>query len=369
MQKIITKVFGAGEVLRTGAARLLLIRGCSATIGFKAKRNGVAIQPVELKKNDILDLTQFDEVELFNHHKNGVTLEYQLTDLAINTTSDATATQGTVDVNAINKPVVVSSISSPVTIEGNLTAQVEFPELQTVEVSNLPTIQDVNIRNLPDVQKVEVVKEGNNTMNTLPTITFNGNAKSFTANDNRKGLVIVAPSTNASPVTIQGLFTLEAGGYATLPEKAIVSVSGQIGDTIKASEVFYPVDFAICNPVKAASGGASVGSGDVFLPMPNEVGSIVEAFYLSKADGVDTHVKKGGAVDGSLLYETWINFQGVRSIGEVPATEVKDGMSQTIADAMGDPLQGKWRCLSPRVDGTGRFGGMARSFGLFQRIE
>ncbi len=120
------------------------------------------------------------------------------------------------------------------------------------------------------------------------------------------------------------------------------------------------MQFSLSNPA---------GIGAAGLMEPNEVGTVVTAFYLSKADGMYTHVKKGGVVDGSLLYETWINFQGTRLIGEVPASEVKDGMSQAIADAMGEPLQGKWRCLSHRVDGTGRFGGRANSYGLFQRIE
>ncbi len=124
------------------------------------------------------------------------------------------------------------------------------------------------------------------------------------------------------------------------------------------------MQFSLSNPVSQSADNGAAG-----LMEPNEVGTVVTAFYLSKADGMYTHVKKGEVVDGSLLYETWINFQGTRLIGEVPATEVKDGMSQTIADAMGEPLTGQWRCLSPQVDGTGRFGGMARSFGQFQRIE
>lgn len=251
---------------------------------------------------------------------------------------------------------------SDVNIE-NFTA--EFPDVQKVELTNPVDVQKVQVTNAPDVQKVEVVKEGNATMNKLNDIVFDGSVKAFPANNNRKGVILVAPSSNSAPVIVQGLFAIEAGGYAIVPETAAVNVSGQVGDTIKASEAFYPVEFVINNPVRVSGGSSS----SVGLIEPNEVGTILTAFYLSKADGLDTHVKKGGVVDGSLLYETWINFQGIRSIGEVPATEVKDDMSQAIADGMGDPLQGKWRCLSYRVDGIGRFGGMARSFGQFQRIE
>ncbi len=290
------------------------------------------------------------------------------------------------ELSQMGEVVAVSSIVNPVTVNpvkvANFPAEqlvrvvnpgdvnienfnAVFPEVQKVELTNPVDVQKVQVTNVPDVQKVEVVKEGNATMNKLNDIVFDGSVKAFLANNNRKGVVLVAPSTNTAPVMVQSLFAIEPGGYATLPETAAITVSGQVGDTIKASEAFYPVEFVISNLTRVSGGSSS----SVGLIEPNEVGTVLTAFYLSKADGLDTHVKKGGVVDGSTLYETWINFQGIRSIGEVPASEVKDDMSQAIADAMGDPLPGKWRCLSYRVDGIGRFGGMARSFGQFQRIE
>ncbi len=164
MQKIITKVFASGESLRTGSARLLLVRDCSATIGFKGQKNGVEINPVELKKNDVVTVADFEIVELFNQTNQNVTVKYQLSDVPINTQSDAVSITGAVEVSSIKEPVNV----------GN------FPTVQKTEVQNLPAVQkteevnpvkEVAVNNLPDVQKTQEVNPLTNiAVNNLPAV-------------------------------------------------------------------------------------------------------------------------------------------------------------------------------------------------------
>lgn len=52
----------------------------------------------------------------------------------------------------------------------------------------------------------------------------------------RKGLFIQASTDNASPVLVQGLIDLTAGGHTLIQTDAIVTLQGAIGDSVKVGE-------------------------------------------------------------------------------------------------------------------------------------
>ncbi len=277
MQNIITKTFKAGEKLTTGAASLLLVRDCSHTIGFKAQKKHVIITPVELKKNDVVSVGGFDVVELFNHHDIDVTVKYQLSDVPINTQSDAVSVTGAVEVNSIKEPVNVGNFPSkqdvdvknfpaiqkvgfdgeqPVSV-GNFPAKqdvdvknfpaiqkVSFDGEQSINVGNFPSKQDVDVKNFPAVQKVQIenhqatqeVTQKPTTCTGLGDIALDGTVQSIAENTNRKSVIIQANEANVAVCLVMGL-RLMAGGVLTLPASNAISIQGAAGDSLQVVEV------------------------------------------------------------------------------------------------------------------------------------
>ncbi|MBV7264118.1 hypothetical protein KCG43_19075 [Photobacterium sp. WH24] len=176
-QKIIEVQLQAGEKIISAVSQYLLIRDCSHTVTLLAKTQNRELG-TELKKNDVVPLGGFETIELYNHHSTAVTLKYQLTDIPVNTQSDAVAISGAVEVHSIREPVTIDAIQqtvpvafvTPVSIanwpavqpvSGKITVG-NLPEVQAVSgemaITNLPAVQTVNgqvtIGNLPQVQQV-----------------------------------------------------------------------------------------------------------------------------------------------------------------------------------------------------------------------
>ena len=161
-QKIIEVVLQAGEKITTAVSQYLLIRDCSHTVTLLAKTQNRQMG-TELKKNDMVPLKGFDTIELYNHHATSITLKYQLTDIPVNTQSDAVAISGAVEVHSISEPVTIDAIQQTVPVAFSAPVDVgNWPASQTVSgavsIDNLPASQTVNgavsIDNLPASQTV-----------------------------------------------------------------------------------------------------------------------------------------------------------------------------------------------------------------------
>ncbi|UTM57025.1 hypothetical protein L4174_014675 [Photobacterium sp. CCB-ST2H9] len=161
-QKIIEVQLQAGEKIISAVSQYLLIRDCSHTVTLLAKTQNREVG-TELKKNDVVPLGGFETIELYNHHQAAVTLKYQLTDIPVNTQSDAVAISGAVEVHSIREPVTIDAIQQTVPVSFSAPVSVgNWPAVQPVSgkviVGNLPDVQavqgEVAITNLPAVQTV-----------------------------------------------------------------------------------------------------------------------------------------------------------------------------------------------------------------------
>ncbi len=153
MQNIVKETLKAGESIRAAGAKYLLVRDATNSLTLRVD----TLEPVEVKKNDVVLTEGCTMLELCNHHASAVTIQYQITDLAINTQSDAVAVSGAVTVDEINKPIVVSGIQSTVGVRFDGAMEVSnFPAIQKVELTNPKDIQKVEVTNQAEVQKVQI---------------------------------------------------------------------------------------------------------------------------------------------------------------------------------------------------------------------
>ncbi|MDO6583219.1 hypothetical protein Q4491_17900 [Photobacterium sp. 2_MG-2023] len=162
-QKIIEVQLQAGEKIISAVSQYLLIRDCSHTVTLLAKTQNRELG-TELKKNDVVPLGGFETIELYNHHSTAVTLKYQLTDIPVNTQSDAVAISGAVEVHSIREPVTIDAIQQTVPVAFDTPVSIaNWPAVQPVSgkitVGNLPEVQAVSgemaITNLPAVQSIQ----------------------------------------------------------------------------------------------------------------------------------------------------------------------------------------------------------------------
>ncbi len=236
MSNITKETLAAGAKIRAAGAKFLLIRDATNTMMLRVDTN----EPVEIKKNDVIVIQGCNMVEIANHHESALTVEYQITDLAINTQSDAVSLAGAVRVDEIEKPVTVSGIQDTVDVRLG----------QGVEVTNLPATQKVEVTNPVDVQKVEIqnhqavefpetqqVSQKSTDCRELDAVTFGASGlASIAASADRKCIIIQAHEDNAGVCLIQGL-RLMAGGVLTLPAANELTLSGVEGDILQLVEV------------------------------------------------------------------------------------------------------------------------------------
>ncbi len=217
--------FNAGQ-----SGKYLIIREASQSIILK----GDALRPVELERGDTVDVSRFDELEIYNHNTTSVHVEFQVSDVEVRIRTASTAINGALNINEVQTPIVVSRIQEP------LDVQVHIPDVAV----NIPDVKatiadDISISNFPDVQKVEVtnsVQASASEVHALAAIVIDGQ-KSIPANIKRKGLIVIAPKTNADTVMIAGFIPLEAGGCTTIPATNALSVTGADGDMVSVGEV------------------------------------------------------------------------------------------------------------------------------------
>ncbi|UGA55289.1 hypothetical protein [Vibrio sp. VB16] len=213
MQNIVEETLQVGQSIRTGGAKYLLMRDASNSVSLQLDAN----EPVEVKKNDVILIEGCVTVIFHNHHSSPTTIEYQITDTAINTQSDAVAINGAVKISDIEEPIVISHVQNDVGVLVN---------------------NEIAISNYPDIQKVAVTNQGNAlTFNTLtPVVIGNKNDNVIPKNSNRVELLVTAPKANRDTIIIAGVIPLEAGGHTTIAATNALIVTGKDGDMLNVGE-------------------------------------------------------------------------------------------------------------------------------------
>lgn len=200
--------FNAGQ-----AGKYLIMREASNTVMLR----GDALRPVEIERGDTVDITRFDELELFNHKADAVTIEYQIADVPIITKAQKIDISNSVAISEILTPITVDKVLSPITVgevQTEVKTRIQNDVLKVEKLADLYTLQKVG-SGLLDLTSDEQIIDGK---------------------AGRKGLFIQASTDNASPVLVQGLIDLTAGGHTLIQTDAIVTLQGAIGDSVKVGE-------------------------------------------------------------------------------------------------------------------------------------
>ncbi|MCK8079147.1 hypothetical protein MSG34_23550 [Vibrio sp. 1CM2L] len=200
--------FNAGQ-----AGKYLIMREASNTVMLR----GDALRPVEIERGDTVDITRFDELELFNHKADAVTVEYQIADVPIITKAQKIDISNSVAISEILTPITVDKVLSPIKVgevQTEVKTRIQNDVLKVEKLADMYTLQKVG-SGLLDLTSDEQIIDGK---------------------AGRKGLFIQASTDNASPVLVQGLIDLTAGGHTLIQTDAIVTLQGAIGDSVKVGE-------------------------------------------------------------------------------------------------------------------------------------
>ncbi|MCC4785832.1 hypothetical protein LMH77_23240 [Vibrio lentus] len=200
--------FNAGQ-----AGKYLIMREASNTVMLR----GDALRPVEIERGDTVDITRFDELELFNHKVDAVTIEYQIADVPIITKAQKIDISNSVAISEILTPINVDKVLSPIKVgevQTEVKTRIQNDVLKVEKLADLYTLQKVG-SGLLDLTSDEQIIDGK---------------------VGRKGLFIQASTDNASPVLVQGLIDLTAGGHTLIQTDAIVTMQGALGDSVKVGE-------------------------------------------------------------------------------------------------------------------------------------
>ncbi|CDT83734.1 conserved hypothetical protein [Vibrio coralliirubri] len=200
--------FNAGQ-----AGKYLIMREASNTVMLR----GDALRPVEIERGDTVDITRFDELELFNHKADAVTIEYQIADVPIITKAQKIDISNSVAISEILTPITVDKVLSPIKVG----------EVQT-EVKTRIQNDVLKVEKLADLYTLQKVGSG--------LLALTSDEQIIDGKAGRKGLFIQASTDNASPVLVQGLIDLTAGGHTLIQTDAIVTLQGAIGDSVKVGE-------------------------------------------------------------------------------------------------------------------------------------
>ncbi|MCG9674421.1 hypothetical protein L1D33_12715 [Vibrio chagasii] len=205
-----------GETIKFNAGqsgKYLIMRESSNTVMLR----GDALRPVEIERGDTVDITRFDELELFNHKVDAVTIEYQIADIPIITKAQKIDISNSVAISEILTPITVDKVLSPIKVgevQAEVKTRIQNDVLKVEKLADLYTLQKVG-SGLLDLTSDEQVIDGK---------------------AGRKGLFIQASTRNASPVLVQGFIDLAAGGHALIQTDAIVTLKGALGDSVKVGE-------------------------------------------------------------------------------------------------------------------------------------
>ncbi|MEZ9187394.1 hypothetical protein AB4158_25005 [Vibrio splendidus] len=191
--------FNAGQ-----AGKYLIIREASHSLMLR----GDALRPTEIGRGDTVDITRFDELELFNHQAEPVTVEYQVADIPISTTSQ------NID---INNSVTISEILTPITVSA-----------VQAEVKTRIQNDTLTVKKLADLYTLQKVDTG--------YLDLTGDEQSIAGNEERKGLFIQTYQDNDRSVLVQGFIEVVAGGHVLIKSNEAITLEGVAGNGVRIGE-------------------------------------------------------------------------------------------------------------------------------------
>ncbi|MDP2592831.1 hypothetical protein Q8W41_25505 [Vibrio splendidus] len=191
--------FNAGQ-----AGKYLIIREASHSLMLR----GDALRPTEIGRGDTVDITRFDELELFNHQAEPVTVEYQVADIPISTKSQ------NID---INNSVTISEILTPITVSA-----------VQAEVKTRIQNDTLTVKKLADLYTLQKVDTG--------YLDLTGDEQSIAGNEERKGLFIQTYQDNDRSVLVQGFIEVVAGGHVLIKSNEAITLEGVAGNGVRIGE-------------------------------------------------------------------------------------------------------------------------------------
>ncbi|MGR5001968.1 hypothetical protein [Vibrio celticus] len=205
MKQLHTLSAGERVQFNTGqAGKYLIIREASHSLMLR----GDALRPTEIGRGDTVDITRFDELELFNHQAEPVTVEYQVADIPISTKSQ------NID---INNSVTISEILTPITVSA-----------VQAEVKTRIQNDTLTVKKLADLYTLQKVDTG--------YLDLTGDEQSIAGNEERKGLFIQTYQDNERSVLVQGLIEVVAGGHVLIKSNEAITLEGVAGDGVRIGE-------------------------------------------------------------------------------------------------------------------------------------
>ncbi|WP_048661905.1 hypothetical protein, partial [Vibrio crassostreae] len=227
--------FNAGQ-----AGKYLIIREASHSLILR----GDALRPTEIGRGDTVDITRFDELELFNHQTGSVTVEYQVADIPIITKAQKIDINNSVAISEILTPITVNKIQEPLkvsAVQAEVKTRIQNDTLtiskvqEPLKVSAIQGEVKARIQNdtltvekLPDLYTLQKVDTG--------LLDLTGDEQSIVGNEERKGLFIQANKENEHPVLVQGFIEVVAGGHVLIKSNQVVMLEGIEGDTVRLGE-------------------------------------------------------------------------------------------------------------------------------------
>ncbi|MEZ8780967.1 hypothetical protein AB6D85_25660 [Vibrio splendidus] len=191
--------FNAGQ-----AGKYLIIREASHSLMLR----GDALRPTEIGRGDTVDITRFDELELFNHQAEPVTVEYQVADIPISTKSQNIDINNSVTISEILTPITVSAVQAEVK------TRIQNDTLTVKKLAELYTLQKVDTGYLD----------------------LTGDEQSIAGNEERKGLFIQAYQDNDRSVLVQGFIEVVAGGHVLIKSNEAITLEGVAGNGVRIGE-------------------------------------------------------------------------------------------------------------------------------------
>ncbi|MCC4820237.1 hypothetical protein LMH81_27365 [Vibrio lentus] len=191
--------FNAGQ-----AGKYLIIREASHSLMLR----GDALRPTEIGRGDTVDITRFDELELFNHQAEPVTVEYQVADIPISTKSQNIDINNSVTISEILTPITVSAVQAEVK------TRIQNDTLTVKKLAELYTLQKVDTGYLD----------------------LTGDEQSIAGNEERKGLFIQTYQDNDRSVLVQGFIEVVAGGHVLIKSNEAVTLEGVAGNGVRIGE-------------------------------------------------------------------------------------------------------------------------------------
>ncbi|HAS6020160.1 TPA: hypothetical protein I7136_13570 [Vibrio vulnificus] len=209
--------FNAGQ-----AGKYLIIREASHTLILR----GDVLRPTEIGRGDTVDITRFDELELFNHQAESVTVEYQVADIPIITKSQKIDINNSIAISEILTPILVRKVQEPIKVS----AVQEPIKVSAVQAEVKTRIQNdtLTVETLADLYTLQKVDTG--------LLDLTGEEQILAGKEERKAIFIQAFKENAHPILVQGFIEILAGGHVLIKSNNTVRLEGVAGDKVRIGE-------------------------------------------------------------------------------------------------------------------------------------